>query len=68
MTAREKFSLGQRVIQSREWTDRPGNKKPAREGTVFGFGFPSQNPRCVRVLIDGRKVATSWSMDFWEAK
>ena len=62
MTARDKFTVNQRVIASDRHPD-VRNGKPKRHGTVRGFGVMDDR---VRVLADGRRSTETWSMDYWE--
>jgi hypothetical protein len=70
VTAREKFTVNQRVRMTPEAAAafavhprRAGVDNPAAFGTVRGFG---REPDLVRVQRDGQKTVSSYSMNFWE--
>ena len=66
MTAREKFTLGQRVEIADSWV-RAGHYCPqVQTGTIIGFGRKVDNR--VYVRHDGQKSRQGWHMDAWEPK
>jgi hypothetical protein len=64
MTAREKFTIGERVWLTRE-AKRCGvhANESAKSGIVSGFGRESVY---VRIIPKGVKCARTYHMDFWE--
>ena len=74
VTAREKFRIGARVIESachpHGQTAYVYDSRPPRStrGTVVGFGNERHNPTGVRVVRDGQKRTSvlTCHMDFWE--
>lgn len=63
MTAREKFSKGDRVRLSAEGEERFSRRRSAHTGVVVGFGHVHTG---VSILRDGTKTREAWHMDFWE--
>jgi len=62
LTAREKFTIGQRVKLSAEGLQRLAGADP-----VYGevIGFARRVPHVVRVVKDGNRTASAYHMDFW---
>jgi len=65
MTAREKFSLGDRVRESAAYPRSLQRRNLITTGVVVGFGF-LRNPNVVRIRRDGTNHVTTFHMDFWE--
>ena len=63
MTARDKFTIGQRVKLSSEGLALFS----AGRDTVFGevVGFSHRAPAIVRVVKDGNRTASAFHMDYW---
>jgi hypothetical protein len=68
-TARERFTIGQRVTLSEAGRRLFGTRGGAREGLTTGVvvGFGRAPCTSVRVRRDGNKTAASYHMDFWTA-
>jgi hypothetical protein len=66
-TARDIFTVGQRVTLSEEGRARFGTRGGAREGLVTGVvvGFGRGNKAIVRVRRDGNTTPTGYHMAFW---
>lgn len=63
MTAREKFTKGQRVRLTELAIER-GISQQHSMGIVVGFGHQSYG---VMIRPDGVKTAKNYHMDFWES-
>jgi hypothetical protein len=62
MTAREKFTIGQRVKATR--LIPKFERGSPKAGKVVGF---FTDPHLVRVLCDGCHYPDNWCIDFWES-
>ena len=63
MNARDKFTLGDRVILSMSGERANLGLCGAKHGIVAGF---SRDETCVLVLLDGRYTKTAFHHSFWE--
>ena len=63
--ARDKFQPGDRVQFSAYGEATFPRRRLAKTGVVVGFGHEVD---IVRVRADGARTATSYHMDFWEAR
>ena len=61
MTAREKFTIGQRVQLSAKALDAGLGKRGALTGVVLAV---SRGP-VVRIRRDGTKTPQTWHQDYW---
>lgn len=65
MTAREKFSIGDKVRESHLYPRSRQRRQKTETAVVVGFGF-LRNPFAVRVRRDGTTYTATHHMDFWE--
>jgi hypothetical protein len=65
MTAREKFTRGQRVRLT-DYGEASFPRRRGATGVVIGFGRRGVGDALVRIRQDGRKTRESYHMDFWE--
>ena len=65
MTAREKFTAGQRVQLTARALQAHLGKRSAHVGVVVGFGR-ALTSSVVAVRIDGTKAPSGYHMDYWE--
>lgn len=61
--AKDKFQIGDRVVQSDAWMSRERHHREPAKGVVVGF---SNKPHGVTVRRDGVKTPGMWHMDFWD--
>lgn len=62
-TARERFTVGQRVKATRDAFVNGAVDTPEVYGTVVGFA--RSNPYEVGIVLEGRKTRHNWHVTFW---
>ena len=63
-TARQKFKIGDKVVQNREWMKSNTIPVQIKSGVVAGFIKGSRN--IVRITCDGESIIQEWSSRFWD--